>query len=331
MSFNGKNVSAPDNNYAYRAYLETLLNYGNDASKTHLEMCGWIPDSKANNPVTALDGLKVRLEKTKTGKILEVVGKLHADMLNQELLLLNNVDVRINISLNKPDFYFISNDPTNTGVLKIVSASLSMNHVTVNPNVLVAHHKILEKTNARYPYKRVETKTFTVSPKGNILSLENVVLGQLPTRLVFGMVDTDSYTCKRNKNPFNFKHNKISLFALFVNGNQIPHEPIEMDFTNNNIIARAYSTLFQSNGILHANEGNSITMDQFVYGHTILAFDLTPDLSGNSSCKSLLDQGTLRIEARFDEAVTNTISCIVFLEYDALLEIDKNRNIILSH
>lgn len=63
------------------------------------------------------------------------------------------------------------------------------------------------------------------------------------------------------KNPFNFKHNKISLFSLFVNGTQIPNQPIEMDFSNNNITALAYSILFQANGILHAIEGNAITLD----------------------------------------------------------------------
>lgn len=331
ISLNGKNISNPDNNYAYRAYIETLLNYGNDAGKTHLEMCGWIQDGKASNAVANLDGLKLRSDKTKNSKILEVVGKIHADMLNQPLLLLNNVDIRVTLSMHKPDFYLLTSDATNTAMLKIISASLSVNHVTVNPNILIAHHKLLEKTNAKYPYKKVEVKSFTVSPKGNILSLENVVLGQIPTRLVFGMVDTDAYVGKRAKNPFNFKNNKMSSFALYVNGTQIPSEAIEMDFTHNNITARAYSSLFQANGILHANEGNAVTMEQFTNGYTLLAFDLTSDLSGSSSCKSLLDQGTIRIEARFEEALNNTITCLVFLEFDALLEIDKNRNIILNN
>lgn len=330
VSLNGKNISTPDNNYAYRAYIESLLNFGNDAGKTHLEMCGWIDDSKASNNLENLDGLKLRVEKTKNSKILEVVGKIHADMLNQPLLLLNNIDIRISLSIHKPEFYILCAD-TDKSIVKILSASMTMNHVTVNPNVMIAHHKILEKNNAVYPYKKVEVKSFTVSPKGNIISLENVVLGQIPTRLVFGMIDTDAFVGKKSKNPFNFKHNKMSSFALFVNGTQIPSEPIEMDFNTNNITARAYSTLFQANGILHANEGNLITLDQFTHGHTLLAFDLTADSAGNDSCKSLIDQGTVRIEVRFEAALTNTITCIVFLEYDSLLEIDKNRNVILNH
>ena len=44
VHFNNKNVSQPDNNYHYRAYMETLLNYGNDARSTHLESCGWATD-----------------------------------------------------------------------------------------------------------------------------------------------------------------------------------------------------------------------------------------------------------------------------------------------
>lgn len=330
VSLNGKNISMPDNNYAYRAYIESLLNFGNDAGKTHLETCGWIADSKAVDNLANLDGLKLRTEKTKNSKILEVVGKIHADMLNQPLLLLNNVDVRISLSLHKPEFFILGAD-TDNSLVKILSATMTMNHVTVNPNVMIAHHKILEKTNAVYPYKRVEVKSFTVSARSNIISLENVVLGQIPTRLVFGMVDTDAFVGRKSKNPFNFKNNNISSFVLFVNGTQIPGEPIEMDFTNNNITARAYSTLFEANGILHANEGNLITLDQFTHGYFLLAFDLTADSTGNASCKSLIDQGTVRIEARFETALTNTITCLAFLEYDTLLEIDKTRNIILNH
>ena len=33
--FNEKAVSPPSNSYAYRAYIETLLNYSNEAKKSH--------------------------------------------------------------------------------------------------------------------------------------------------------------------------------------------------------------------------------------------------------------------------------------------------------
>ena len=45
VSLNGKPVTLHETNYHYKAYLEKLLNYGFDASGTHLVSNFWYPDS----------------------------------------------------------------------------------------------------------------------------------------------------------------------------------------------------------------------------------------------------------------------------------------------
>ena len=45
VSLNGKQVTLHETNYHYKAYLEKLLNYGFDASGTHLVSNFWYPDS----------------------------------------------------------------------------------------------------------------------------------------------------------------------------------------------------------------------------------------------------------------------------------------------
>ena len=44
VSLNQKAVSPSTNGYNYRAYIETLLNYGSDAKKSHLTCGLWYPD-----------------------------------------------------------------------------------------------------------------------------------------------------------------------------------------------------------------------------------------------------------------------------------------------
>jgi len=330
ISLNGKNINSTDGNYSYRAYIEQLLNYGDDAYKTHLQLPGWTLEPKNLDTLAANDGLKTRSNLTKNSSIVEVYGKLHADMLNQPLFLLNNVDLRIALTLNKPEFYLLGVD-TDTSLVKVIEATLYIKHTHINPNILIAHHKMLENTTAKYHYKRNEIKSFTIPSGGNSISLDNIVLGQLPTNLIFMMVDNDAYAGKRSKNPYNFKHNKMTSFALYVNGVQIPNEPIHMNFSNGTMYARAYSTLFTANGILHTPQGNLITKEMFKDGYFMLAFDLTADMSSNESCNSLMNQGSLRIEARFGEAINSTKTCLVYLEYDTTLEIDKNRNIITNY
>ena len=46
MLFNNKTVSDPSNMYAYRSYLETLLNYNGDIQKYRLKSEGWYKDKQ---------------------------------------------------------------------------------------------------------------------------------------------------------------------------------------------------------------------------------------------------------------------------------------------
>jgi hypothetical protein len=49
VSLNGKPVALHETNYNYKAYLEKLLNYGSDASGTHLDSSFWFLDSPTSD------------------------------------------------------------------------------------------------------------------------------------------------------------------------------------------------------------------------------------------------------------------------------------------
>lgn len=331
VSFNGKNINTTDSNYSYRAYIETLLNFGEDASRTHLELCGWYVDTKSLDTLSSLDGLQKRQKLTNNSSILELYGKVHADMLNQPLLLLNNIDIRLAFSLNKPEFYLLTDSGTDDTMIKILEATIYVKHCTINPDVLLAHHKLLESMNMKYHYKRCEVKSYTIGAKGTSLNLDNIVLGQLPTNLIFCMIDNDAYTGSKKKNPYNFKHHKITTCSLYVNGSETPSSSLTMDFTNSFQYARAYATIFSATGLLHSPHGNLVTKDMYANGYFMVAYDLTSDHSSTKEgCSSLPNQGNIRFDARFESALTSTITCLVYMEFDATLEIDKHRNIILD-
>lgn len=330
---NGKPTAQTDINYAYRAYIENLLNYGNDAATTHLESVGWYVDtakhmeSLKDKENLGLDKRKALVEKSCT---VELMGKIHGDMLNQSKLLLNNVDMRIIMSLSKEPFFIMEED-AKTSVAQILDATLFMDHHTINPGILLAHETVLQNKNAYYPYKRVEVKSHTVSSGNKSFSIDNVVIGQIPNFLLFCMVDNSAYTGKRSKNPFNFQHYSISSFNLSVNGILVPQNPLSFDYSKEPFVStRAYTSLFRGIGINYHDKGNLITKSFFDNGCFMLAFDLTADKSVNTNCANLLNQGTIRIEASFSKELEQTISCIVYTEYDASIEIDKNRNVVTS-
>jgi hypothetical protein len=138
----------------------------------------------------------------------------------------------------------------------------------------------LEKSLAKYFYKRVEVKSFSI-PNGNQnVLLDNVFIGQLPNTIIFCMTENAGYSGKRSKNPYNFKHFDINQFSLYVNGVAVPSLALETSFSEDALcFTRAYHTLFSGLRINHSDKGHQITKSMFNNGFFMLAFDLIPDLS----------------------------------------------------
>lgn len=257
------------------------------------------------------------------GATVELIGKIHSDMMNQQKYLLNNVDLRIVMSLNKPEFYMLEGAAQSSQMV-ITDATLFINHVTISPSVLVSHERVLSKSHAYYPYTRVECKSYTVAAGSMSLSLDNVIIGNLPRFILFAMVDNDAYIGSRPLNPFNFKHMDINLLYLTINCSQTPMQPLTFNFGKNPAQSMCgYSNLFKSINMNAYDRANLVTKQFFDNGAFLLGFDLTSDLSASSDCSNLMNQGTIRIEGRFDKALPKTITCLVYCEYDAICEVDR--------
>lgn len=325
---NNKAICQSDNNYHYRAYLEKILNYGQDAAATHLETSGWNLDTSED--LDSLDSLqhKNRIKLYENGKKVELMGKIHADMLNQSRLLLNNVDLKVVFNLEKSDFYMMTKENDTSSSIKILEAQMYINHVTINPKILIAHHQTLLRRNAIYPYKRIELKSFTLFPGNHSLNLDNIVMGQLPNMIIFAMVSSKAYNGARDKNPFKFHHFNLQRFNLSVNGTQIPSQPLEFDYHDKKegyLSTRGYNTLFNGTGIHYYDKGHQITKNLYDNGHFMLAFDLTSDRSYNSLAANYSNTGNIRIEGKFSGQLQEAVTCLIFCEFDSLIEIDKNR------
>lgn len=93
---------------------------------------------------------------------------------------------------------------------------------------------------------------------------------------------------------------------------------------------RAYSNLFKNTNMNSYDRGNQISFNLFNNGCFLLAFDLTSDLSAAADCSNLLSQGTIRIEGQFSQALTKTITAVVYMEMDAVCEISRFRNVYIS-
>lgn len=332
IQLNGTTICTGDN-YHMRSYFENLLNYGNEAAQTHLEGSGWSLDTPGeldNTDQTKNLGLGVRAKWFAKSNEVELYSKLHADVLNQNKYLLNNIDLRIILGLESPSFYCLEKD-TDTSYINILEAVLYIDHIHVNPSVLLAHNKVLQHRNIFYPYKKIEMKSFTCPAGGSSINIDNLVLGQLPNMVLLAMVENAAYTGQRSKNPFNFQHFNLASVNFVANGVKIPNDGILCDFSNAEapIATHVYQSLFQSTSMHKLDRTHQITKEFFTKGCMILGADLTSDINSDI-CRSLGSTGTLRAELRFKTPLTSTITIIAYTEYDATVVVDSNRNVFVT-
>lgn len=153
---------------------------------------------------------------------------------------------------------------------------------------------------------------------------DKIVISSLFFRCIIGFVSNQRLNGSIEHNPFNFEHFNLNYLALFIDSVQIPSKPYTPDFTSK-IYARNYNTLFSDSGILYSDAGNDITYKEYAEGYCLTVFDLTADMSCRDHHWNIIKSGTLRFDVRFATALTDTISAIIYAEFDNLIEIPDNR------
>lgn len=326
---NQKLVSPPNNTYGYRAYIETLLNYAPAAKESHLTCALWHEDTagKMNNSDDANKGFSSRQKYTKDSKEVEMIGHLHGDIFNQDKFLINGVEMCVKLVRSRESFNLMASSNDIKVKVVITDATLMIRKARINPSVLIAHQKVLASTTAKYPITRAEVKVLTIPAGIQGKTLDNVFLGQIPKRCIIGFVNNTAFNGTFTKNPYDFDNYGINTFSLYIDGMQIPSKALQPQFSSG-IYTAMFHTLFSGTGIHFLNEGNGINNNRYAKGYCLMAFDLTPDLSANSTSHwNLIKHGSVRLEVRFENALSETINCIVYAEFDNLIEIDKNRNV----
>ncbi|CAF3489367.1 unnamed protein product, partial [Rotaria socialis] len=192
--------------------------------------------------------------------------------------------------------------------------------------------KYLSSETAKYSLDRVETKILTVEAGISNKQFDNLFLGNLPRRVIVGLLNHAGSDGVYGTNPLHFSPHDLRSINAFVNGMPVGKEyECKFEATTSTAptrCARAYASLY--NVATPAGMGHGINMDDYANsGYTLFCFDLSPDANPDG-CDYLnpIQTGTFSIRMTFGTGTTQALNLFVYAEHSGLIEIDKTRSII---
>ena len=178
IELNNKTITTPSNSYHYRSYIETLLNYSNEAKQTHLTSSLYVKDEPKKMDDVASLGFTERKSYIRNG-ILELSGYIHSELMSQDKYLINGVSMRLKFYRSKPEFALMTSaDDTKSYKIEILEAILLVRKAQINPSVLIAHAKALSRSNVKMPINRVDVKIISIPTDMQTKMLDNIYIGE---------------------------------------------------------------------------------------------------------------------------------------------------------
>jgi hypothetical protein len=327
-----KLVSSSSHLYPYKAYIETLFNYSAAAKDSHQTLALYYEDeaSRFEDRTAVNTGYNFRSRFVANSKKVPLYGRLSVDMFGQNKFLINGVGFSVILSRSKNSFSLMSDGVKNFKI-KIHDATLCVRRVRPAANILLAHAKVLNTTTAKYPFSRIEVKNFTIPSNIRSFNLDNIIVGQLPVRVFVCFVKNASLNGRYTLNPFNFDNFKLNYLALLRDGSSVGKPFLPKFSGNHKDYVLSYYSTFVASTIGVKDDGYNVSRDDYPYGFCLHGWDLTSDLSADQGCWSLRKNGSLGFEIHFEESLVDTLSCIVYAEFQNLLEIDLDRRVTVDY
>ncbi|XP_069057726.1 uncharacterized protein F54H12.2-like [Pleurodeles waltl] len=293
-------VTQSENMYAYRAYIESILNYSRKVLDTQLSAGLFYKATQAHFEDTALD----------------------------DKLLVNGLDLKIKLNRNKDAFCLISSDAEQYKLV-MLSESLFVKRVKVSPSLRLAHSEALQLSSAKYAIERVALKIFSIPVGTRLTQQQNLFLGKLPKLIIIWLVDNTAFSGLYTSNPFNFKHYDINYAALVHNGAVIPAKKLTPSIGTSNFV-REYLSLVLIMGKHLQDSGVIVSREGYGASYTLFAFDLTPDMEDGDHY-NLIKNENLKAEIRFTQALATNVNMVVFSVFYSVIQVNHARQIMFDY
>lgn len=336
VNLGDKQLTHPDQGYAYKAFFHHMLMENPHAIHNYANLELFHKEPFYDHIDNELwESNKLIQKKQMINGVFDMCGKLDVDIFNQDKLLPNFLDMSIKLFRSKNEFclnrlYPVLDEMKLTSYsLNIKSISLFVRKVKIG-DIYMDLMKNLKQQTFKYPILRSEIRTRNLLQHSREVYLDNIFLGNLPSFILFGIVENDTQVGNYVKNPFYFPHCNLNYCSVQVNSQSFPLVPLEPNFKLKES-ALCYQHFLINIGKYYGTDGVNISYEDFNNGCTLYPFDLTADQNFGLNHFNLTRNGNIRIVLKFSEALKNPSVLIIYALYQSVIEIDSSENIILDY
>ncbi len=187
----------------------------------------------------------------------------------------NSLNIDIKLFPTRDAFKLLCNPTTLEATCKLENVCLWVPKIELEPEAQNAIDTILTKTPLLYPFMRTEMRTVSIPAGTFSKTFEDLFQGEVPTRMLVGMVDGDAYNGNYGLNPLRFKHFNVASMGFYVNGEPTPREPYELNFTEGQYLD-GLKSLYDVAGKSIENTNIPINRDQYRQGYALIGFEEDP-------------------------------------------------------
>jgi len=327
-----RSVTLSHQTYPYKADFENKLGKSKDAKKSHLTSSLWYEDTGNPEDINEIRSAFISAESNSTdltkGRELDLMGKIHLAMFEQNKALLGGCHLRLKLIPNDPSFYLMCKTGVRVEKVDFMDASLYIHRSKITRPVVEGHLKGLEISNAKYPLRESFVVPITINSGIMDTIIDNVHNGQMPRRAFVAFVEHNAFNGSTLLNPFNYQNFNLNYLAFYLNGIQYPEKAFTPDFEKK-LYVREFLTLFEATNQEDIDSCINIDRNTFTNGNNIFAINFAPDLTSGCCATGYVNPikfGSLRLHLRFKTQLTKAITALVYLDYDTVLEINHERN-----
>ena len=297
VTMQGKLVTSTTNHYPYKAMIQTLLSYSNEAKASQLTSQLWKKDIACHFDDDDVNGggntgLYQRSLYFAGSITVDMEGPLYRDLFQVDRLILNQVAINVRLTRARPEFCLMTNATSPDFKVIIEDIVLKACKVQINPAVIYGHAEILTSVNVRYPFTKTEVKQIAIAA-GTVNFYQDQLFQNIrPNRVVVGLINALGAAEDYTKNPFNFQHFNVNQIGLFVDNVPVSGNVIRLHFnaTSGRTIIPAFNNMFEVTDKWLQDSGIQISRGEFAAEYAMYCFEIEPNFGDDGTYLHLLKQ-----------------------------------------